>query len=325
MNLNRESYTDEKLCNLILRFKRIFFWGLKDSHLSHRFIFEAYRNVFSRFKIDCFWVDDDDDSVEISRDDLIFVYGRANNLWKVVEASPYIIDFHVDPPAGNEFALDRGLVEAITKSPKRIGDREHTAFSNEQSVTVLDRLSFYCPRRRVLAQPWGTDYHPSEFLKPNPNVSSNLVVFNGTVWKSSWGNHDEIEELKRVCDSFGLDFSQVDNAKSAQNAMLVNSARLSPTVAGRGQVNANYLACRFFKNISYGQYCFTNIGAAREVLNENFLHYKDVRELENAMETYLTLTEKELTEKTLEQQLSVQKFTIYHHLYLCLLILLENS
>lgn len=322
--MHRSDYSDKKLIKYLSSFDHVYLWGLRDSHISHKYIFLAYCNVFERFGIPFCWVDDADPNVEVAQNDLVLIYGNACNLDKVVKGNPYIIDFHVDETSPKYDTLKPEVAAALTETDKRVADKEHVGVTEEEADIVFDVFSKYSKERRTLAQPWGTDRHPDDFAPPSVNFTSSDVVFNGTVWKSHWGNKEEIDALQATCSKLGLDLHLIANARGRQNSILIHNARFAPTIAGRGQAKAGYLACRFFKNISYGQYCFCNVPAAKQILCDDFVFVEDPLSTEEAVLQILSMSRKQIEEGVLSQQEKVKEYTIFHHLYLSLGLLLEG-
>ena len=317
----RARYTDSRLHDRLSIYDNIVFWGLKNSHISHKFIFKSYCEVLDRLGVSYHWVDDEAPDRGCGANDLVFIYGGARNLDRAIADDPYIIDFHVlNAPSTNE-AISEDVRERIINSPKRMSDIEHHAVTAEDGER-LDALSHFCPKRRLLAQPWGTDLHPDNFMPAARNFCSTDVVFNGSVWKSRWGNLEEIIALRDACEDHGLDLHELNNAKGLQNTYLIWGSRFAPTIAGRGQAAAGYLACRFFKNISYGQYCFSNVPLARELL-ENHVVMAD-SDLGGAVGKILALHPDAWSEGIAHQQQIVGHYTIYHHLFVSLFLLQEG-
>lgn len=323
--MHRSDYTDDRLKKLCQHFDHILFYGLKGSTHSHRFIYISYMDALDRLGIAYTWLETGTTNHRFGSNDLVFIHGEAENLDLVMNGNPYLIDMHVfNRPVGI-----KGLTEAtrqrIIDHPKRLSDIEHKARDKDPDSGILfDDLTYYSREMRYLAQPWGTDLHPSDFQKPAINMGVTDVFFIGTVWKSRWGNFDEIVALRAACLKLGLKLREVSNAGGAQNALLIGQSRFAPTIAGRGQAEAGYLACRFYKNISYGQYCFSNVPLAAKVLDNNLVQVEGADGIEKATLKMLSLSKTELVEGVRFQQEKISTYTIYHHLYLSLVGLLEG-
>lgn len=309
----RDKYSDDALRSRLSRYDNIVIWGLKHSHSSHRFIFSAYAQAMDRLGVPYVWVDDSDTNGECGPNDLVLIYGASANIERALDGDPYLIDFHVLNKPNTITSLSDETRDRIIASEKRLSDMEHHARDIDGGGEMLDPLTYLCPSKRYLAQPWGSDLHPDEFLPANPNLCSTDVFFNGSVWKSRWGNYEEIEALRAACDKFGLRLFEVSNAETRQNATLIQNSRFAPTIAGRGQAHVNYLACRFFKNISYGQYCFSNVPLSKTLLGRDVVFADD---LEKAVRQILSIPGKRWINSVRRQQAFVRKYTIFQHLFL---------
>ena len=98
-------------------------------------------------------------------------------------------------------------------------------------------------------------------------------------------------------------------ASGLQNDITIRNARIAPTIAGRGQAEAGYLACRFFKNISYGQFCLSNVPLACDVL-ENQLVFLD--DIQSGLQELLSKSAAIWKDTVRFQQEKVKLYTIYH-------------
>lgn len=318
--IDRSKYSDDALRRRLKRYDNIIFWGLRDVYHSHRFILKSYCDVLERLGISYTWADDNAPDRSPGPNDLVFIYGMAANLDLAIKGDPYIIDFHVLNAPKTIKGLTTEMRQKILASSKRLSDIEHSYRADD--AVRIDGLSHLSVSTRSLAQPWGTDLHPDDFMPPARNFESSDVIFNGTVWKSSWGNLEEVMSLRAACKKMGLTLHELNNAQGLQNTYLIWGSRFAPTIGGRGQAKANYLACRFFKNVSYGQYCLSNVPLAEEFLEGEVVMVG--KDLEAAIGKILHIQPKAWREGVLHQQEIVKRYTIYHHLYLSVSLLQEG-
>jgi hypothetical protein len=225
---------------------------------------------------------------------------------EVMNQRPTIIDFHVDQ---NRDRLGT-IVDLVANYPYRITERE----IHEDDATYWDPVTSYSPSKQILSQPWGTDLLRSEFASPASSHWSDKLYWVGSWWKNeSWGNYPEIFELKKHTEIAGIKFVQLNNCTTAQNRFFVRNSRIGPHIGGAGQARRNYLACRFFKNISYGQFSITNIKKAQELLQGSAIHDSSVS---IAIERGLEVNPDQARDLVLFQQSCIRNYTVSAHLYL---------
>lgn len=89
------------------------------------------------------------------------------------------------------------------------------------------------------------------------------------------------------------------------NQLLIRNSRLAPAVAGKWQVNHDYLTCRMFKNISYGQLGLTNIQKFSVIIDDKLVSNK----LEDIISYALSLNKNKYKESVKEQQSVIRDYT----------------
>ena len=113
---------------------------------------------------------------------------------------------------------------------------------------------------RILFQPWGTDLLAEEFHNPVFSGASEEIPWVGSIWEGDGqGNLAAIKELKEIATAHRLVFRHYQHIPDPQNVSVVRNGRLAPSVAGAWQVEQDYLPCRTFKAVSYGQLAITNV------------------------------------------------------------------
>ncbi len=153
---------------------------------------------------------------------------------------------------------------------------------------------------KILYQPWGTNLLPWEFLPPVFPKKSPLVFWVGSIWDNDQhqGNLEVIRELRKQLWKHHIFFVQV-RVPDQLNIKLMRFSRIAPAVAGNWQAKVNYLPCRMFKNISYGQLGITNVRRFKDLLGKSFLDGSTVTEL---VEKALSMPEKKFKSQVLAQQ-----------------------
>lgn len=123
---------------------------------------------------------------------------------------------------------------------------------------------------RGLFQPWATDLLPHEFNFDDVNTPrSRDIHWVGTISEGQFGNTNEINQFKNAAKEAGINFVHHPPGSTSfeDNRRLIMQSYLAPAIHGTWQTNVGYIACRVFKNISYGQLGVTNSQAAFDLLD----------------------------------------------------------
>jgi hypothetical protein len=180
-------------------------------------------------------------------------------------------------------------------------------YTSTASGEKLGSCRYWLAENRTLTQPWGTDLFAEEFYEPVFNASSREAVFVGAVWNTDGqGNAAEITELKEVLHANGLRFVHRTQISEEEMIALIRAARLAPAFAGFWQEANNYLPCRVFKNVSYGQLALTNVPRFFDLFDGCSLLAESVPDL---IGEALTLKRDPYMSMVLDQQRVVSKFT----------------
>jgi hypothetical protein len=167
-------------------------------------------------------------------------------------------------------------------------------------------VTFFDKKTKTLYQPWGTDLLDYEFKKPVFRKNK-FVFWVGSVWndKQNRGNISAIQEFKKILKKRGLKFVHIRFVPNWVNILLVRFSRLAPAIAGEWQVEHDYLPCRMFKNISYGQIGFSNVKKFSEILGD----YNIEGELEEMVDKVLNLNKIDYINLILRQQEIIRYYT----------------
>ncbi len=169
----------------------------------------------------------------------------------------------------------------------------------------------YDREARILFQPWGTNLLAEEFMEPIFNPQSREVCFVGAVWgerseTGELGNEAVIGELKQACVQVGLTFVHKTHVSDAELVETTRAARLAPSFQGGWQVKHGYLACRSFKNPSYGVLTVSNNPFFRRIFGGAFLDGETVAEL---LGNALSLKRADYLDAVRAQQRTVRRYT----------------
>ncbi|MEK7202855.1 MAG: hypothetical protein AAB653_00880 [Patescibacteria group bacterium] len=177
----------------------------------------------------------------------------------------------------------------------------------KESDQAWSPVTHFDAETKTLFQPWGTDLLAEEFKKPVFNKNS-LVFWIGSIWNNTFnqGNMDEIKELKNVLKQNKLNFINVRFVPDWLNIFLIRKSRIAPAIAGKYQVEIDYLPCRMFKNISYGQLGITNVKKFKDILGDSFIEGNTIKEL---IENALSFSKEEYIAKVKAQQEIIKNYT----------------
>ena len=100
------------------------------------------------------------------------------------------------------------------------------------------------------------------------------------------------------------------NVSDKTNIRAVRLSRLAPSLAGEWQAENNYLPCRFFKNVSYGQLGITNVPKFRDVVGQDLFFKLDPRNPQQ-LEKLLALSPAVYKDSVLAQQEYIRRRHTY--------------
>ena len=280
--------------------ERLVVWGGKNQGLeSHRWVHAAFHRNAPKLGIQSTWCGDFPEnahlvtpgSTVISAD----VYG---NHLPFVQGVDYILhNYDSSHPVIQQVAPERLL---------RLQVWTTDAFGEEWDVCrQYDKWS------RILFQPWGTDLLAEEFMEPVFNPQSRDVCFVGAIWgerseAGELGNESTIQELRDACRDVGLNFVHKTHVSDAEMIETTRSARLAPSFQGQWQVEHGYLACRTFKNPSYGVLALSNNPTFRRIFGSALIDGGSVAEL---LGNALSLKRSDYLEAVRAQQRTVRRYT----------------
>lgn len=115
-----------------------------------------------------------------------------------------------------------------------------------------------------------------------------------------------MDDFWHILRQYDIQFVHKEFTTDRKNIYYVRKSRIAPAIAGRWQVQVNYLPCRMFKNISYGQLGITNVRKFKDILGAAFIEGNTIEKL---VETGLSLTEREYLDVAKMQQAKIQNHT----------------
>jgi hypothetical protein len=296
----------ERLKKSAGRFNRIVIWGFRYRYHTHRYIHLAFYQTLKKLGVKVLWLEDDKKNQKyIQADDLIIggdMYGRM--MPEKLKFEDYNIPLR-DDVWYCLYNFKNIFLDRVNK--KRLINLDTYRNEAELSNIKLDEITYIDTTKDIITlwQAWGTNIMPWKFKKPIFNRTK-LFFWVGSIWndKFNHGNIQEIAELKKILAEKALKFIHVRFVPDWINIFLIRHSRLAPSIGGRHQVETNYLPCRMFKNISYGQLGFSNMKKFRDLYKDCSVLGENIEELvTNALEIkkqdYLAMVKKqqEITKK----------------------------
>ena len=283
------------------RYSRYVFWGHLGTGADFTHIYRAWSKTLERLGAEVVWVHDDPASVPaVTPGSWVTAMDTAAKHLPVIPGVDYVL---------HNFSL-----------ADRVEPGHHLNIQVYTDAVVLEgnpqpfgRLSFFDRDARLLVEPWGCDLMRHEFLPPVWPEASRTVYWVGSIWnnEADQGNEDAIEAMRQHLTSVGLTFVQRRCDTDEENAELVRASRIAPAIAGRWQARVNYLPCRVFKNIAYGQLGITNVRAFGWILGNGIVKPSppaDRDSIAALLDVALSMSRREWMERVTWQQDSIAGF-----------------
>lgn len=283
------------------RYNKFVIWGLRNVNNTYRYIHNHFYTTLKKLNTKVVWVDDEKkhDSMIEKNDIVISVNIAGYNL--PLKKDVYYCLHNFDNTIHNKIKPSHNIrLQVYTNAAENAEEKWN-------EVTLFDK------KTRTLYQPWGTNLLPWEFKKPVFNSKSPFVFWIGSVWNNelNQGNIKEIRMLKKVLSKEKLKFIHLQNIPDFLNVFFVRMSRIAPAIAGKWQVDNNYLPCRMFKNISYGQLGISNVKKINDLFEGYSIKGNNIEEL---IENSLKLNPNKYKEMVLGQQEIVKKHTYLNKL-----------
>jgi hypothetical protein len=288
------------------KIKRIVVWGLKKKYHTHRHIHQAFYKNAKKLGYETIWVEDEMKSQKYIRQGDLIIASEVQG--KMIPTKVTFEDYSLPIRDDVKYCL-HNYQDVFKKQLKQDLYINLQVYVNdsENSDIKIDTARYYNTKTRTLYQPWGTDLLPNEFKKPVYN-KLRFVFWIGSVWNNSLnqGNLNEINKLKSVLRNRGIYFIKLRFIPDILNIFFIRHSRIAPAIAGDFQVNANYLPCRMFKNISYGQLGITNVIKFKDILGKTFVQGESIKEM---VENSLNFSKGEYLERIKAQQDIIKNYT----------------
>jgi hypothetical protein len=280
------------------RFNKVVIWGLKSSTHTHGYIHSHFYHTLKKLGTEAVWVDDlAENQALVQENDLIIVANVADRNLPLLPKVYYC--FH---NCEHEMRLK---IEQRYKLTLQV-----YANTMEKDSEQWDQVTFFNHNSKTLYQPWATELLPDEFQEPVGAERLNNVYWVGSMGNNaqnpSQGNEIEITALKKALAKYQIGFTHVSGVSDAENLAYIRKSKIAPAIACRWQVENDYLPCRMWKNISYGQLGISNVPKFEDVFGDCSVPGATIEAL---VDYALTLPERQYRNLIREQQEIVKNHT----------------
>lgn len=236
---------------------KVVIWGHPLHSHTHSYIHAAFYKAFKAMGHDAHWMDGTSSGIPFFPswyDDALFLTeGQVDKHIPIRKSARYILHNcegprYADIPQANKVTLQVLTNDCIARGATRISD---TAYYQD------------C----CLYQPWATDLLPEEInLDWATAPRKRETHWVGTVGAGRFGNEKEIAEFRRACSEDDIAWIVHHNLPFEENRRVITGSMIAPAIHGTWQCEKGYVACRLFKNVSYGQLAVTNCEGAYKYL-----------------------------------------------------------
>ncbi len=267
-------HSEMELRREIGRFNKVVVWGLKTSEHTHSHIHRHFFETLGKVAARAVFVDDRTDNADvIGRNDLVIAVDVAISHLPVRNDAYYCLH-NCSEEIHRRLAPARNI---------RLATYANCA---EQAGERWDEVTFFDSATRTLYQPWATDLLAREFKEPVLDRSGRIVFWVGSIWNDALGrgNVNEIQMLRDVLEARGIRFVHLRGISDSLNVRYVRNSLIAPAIVGKWQMENNYLPCRMWKNISYGQLGISNVAKFAGIFEDCTVEGESIEELiDNAL------------------------------------------
>lgn len=276
---------------------RIIIWGFaKPTNNSFRHIYKGFYEGAKFLGYETLWLDDiKQNNKKICSGDLVIVANVSCE--------------HLKPKKGVYYCTHNFEEKQLIGMDKdKVLHLQVYTDKCKKGSKKIGTFRYFDKKSKTLYQPWGTNVMPSEFMDPVFPWYSPFVFWIGSIWDNEQhqGNINEISSLKKSLLMHGKMLLHPKFVSDKTGIKYTRLSRVAPAVGGKWQIDENYLPCRLFKNISYGQLGITNIKKFKDLFGRNIIFDKDIDKL---VAKSLKLSKKKYIEMVVKQQELIKDFT----------------
>ncbi len=258
------------------KFNKVIIWGYKLYTHTHSFIHAAFKIAFEHMGYDVRWYFDGEDHSDENFDNCLFLASAEQEQNIPLNSTSCYILHNVNAGKYVDAGCKVVSIQVYNKDVSRYG-----------LTKISDYEAIWEGNVKTLYLPWATDVLPDKFDFSLPHSRINQCVWIGTFGDSTgtFQNGQQLQPFFDQCEKNGVEVVKIDPWATPvtfeHNYELVRLASYAPALQGQWQVENNYIPCRIFKNISYGNLGITNNELVKDIFGDMVVYHPDTAELFN--------------------------------------------
>lgn len=258
-----------------LEIRKVVIWGDKLHTHTHSYIHQAFYKTFKHMGYETYWLDNTDNISHLEfRQTLFLTEWQADEKMPIRDDCYYVVH-NLKMPRNGHISPRLDKYQSLIEAGRCINFRPtHNMIPRDAIET--EPYIFYCFPTETLYIPWATDLLPHEIdlVKAQIKASTRSTVINvvGTYYP-------EINEFKNVAAKNGIQFKFHSRKSIEENKRLIQESYIAPAIVTDLQQTIDYIPCRIFKNISYGQFGVTNSRVTNELFGNRLVFSEDKTKL----------------------------------------------
>jgi len=292
-----------------LEIAKVVIWGDKLHTHTHSYIHQALYRTFKYMGYDTYWLDSSDNVSRMDFANTLFITEwQADARMPIRDDCFYAV--HNIKIARTGFVSPRiEKYQSLIDSGRCINFRP-THNMIPRDAIEMDPYVFYCFPTETLYMPWATDVLPHEIdqikneikKKVNNKSKGNVINIVGT-------QYPEANEFKAAAAVHGIPVRFHTRKSISENIKLIQDACIAPAIVTDLQQTIDYIPCRIFKNISYGNFGVTNSRVTQQLFGNKLIFSENKKEL-------FRLAQEKAVHPNLEELFILMDFVKEHHTYI---------
>jgi len=248
-------------------------WGHKSHYNTFYYIHYAYFRTFKHLGYKVYWFDDNDNVSGFDFSNTLFITeGQVDGKIPMRDDCFYVLH-----------NCNKERYKDLFEKNRCTHMQTYTDSVLQYNYTKLEDCIYADYEGKCLYFPWATDLLPFEIEQNKPSIpfnkDSKSVHWVGTIGGEYFGNIDQVTPFINACKENGIDFTNRMLVSMEENIRLVKESYMAPTIVGKWQGEVGYIACRIFKNISYGQFGITSSPRINELFQRKIVFNTDAHQL----------------------------------------------
>tara|TARA_Y100000389_G_scaffold38883_1_gene33258 strand:+ start:8042 stop:9001 length:960 start_codon:yes stop_codon:yes gene_type:complete len=267
----------------MIELNKIIYWGLKNTHDTHKFIFEAFIKAWKHLNYDVYWVNSIE---ELTTNNIDFSKCLVWYSYTGVRAQPPPIkkdNFYIHHNADD---FEKKVINTIGKEYILRQQVYATTTTSEYDILLQSQYSSFNIRHNMLIMPWGTNLLPHEIdenIKNLENMKIKPICGHIGSTGGAWGKPYNTfrQELKQQYNIEMIQAGPELTGLVPENKMIdfLKSCMIVPSLQFKWQRDVRYIPCRIFKTISYGKMGITNNIGVYELFDKKVLYSDNLKKL----------------------------------------------